>query len=125
MKRIRWDSAHLAAAVALPPVPARGRVVQAEEAVAEEEAEEAPDVGDEVLKEVDEVLLVLQVAPVGDLDDERHPLLALADDRVVLVRGAVRRVHAVGQLVLPAVAGSEAAAHPVRKENVTYNASRL
>ena len=111
--RHKAESAHLGAA-RLPPVPAGGRGVEAEEAMAQEEARVAAHVREEVLKEILEVLLVLEVAPVGDLDHEGHPLLAAHDGAVVIVaRGAVRRVHAVDQLVLPAVARGQATADAV------------
>ena len=106
-------SAHLVA-TRLPPVPAGGRGVEAEEAVAQEEARVTAHVGKEVLEEILVVLLILEVAPVGDLDHEGHPLLAARDGAVVIVaRGAVRRVHAVDQLVLPAVARGQATADAV------------
>ena len=107
------ESAHLDAA-RLPPVPAGGRGVEAEEAVAQEEARVTAHVREEVLEEILEVLLVLEVAPVGDLDHEGHPLLAARDGAVVKVaRSAVWRVHAVDQLVLPAVARGQATADAI------------
>ena len=84
--------------------------------MAQEEARVPADVGEEVLEEILVVLLELEVAPVGDLDHERHPLLAAHDGPVVIVpRGAVRRVHAVDQLVLPAVARGQATADTVER----------
>lgn len=107
------ESAHLGA-TRLPPVPAGGRGVEAEEAVAQEEARVPAHVGKEVLEEILVVLLILEVAPVGDLDHKGHPLLAARDGAVVKVaRSAVRRVHAVDQLVLPAVARGQATADAV------------
>ena len=94
--------------------------------MAQEEARVPAHVGKEVLEEILEVLLILEVAPVGDLDHEGHPLLAARDGPAVIVaRGAVRRVHAVDQLVLPAVARGQATADAVGRLNSFPNSSEI
>ena len=94
--------------------------------MAQEEARVTAHVGEEVLEEILEVLLVLEVAPVGDLDHEGHPLLAARDGAVVeFPRGTVRRVHAVDQLVLPAVARGQATADAVGRLNSFPNLSEI